>query len=447
MIPTLTRNVMMVCSLAVLCMAVVGCSSSGDGRAADLQKQLDFAREQAERTQGIVEDLEAAIETGAEAADMTAAELERAKEAVKTAEMRADSLQMQLDAMSGDADYLSFGQEPATDILPQTGEEPPSCPPGTRRAGYQGTYYCRPLPSSSTTPDTYADTDTPQDECSEAVDLLGLNQCPSITLTGSSDPVTYQVDVSNAGVGTWPIDISDFLDTSVRPDAEDLSDANPNSYLGSEGNESFRYRVVGLGFPGIFLMQAREYDPDGTAEDEGLSSGFGFGGWLRNAHFGVQYVVPEEGDPFVVASHGGDHRGHPATLDGYTGEWRGSMVGIDKSKVDIGNGAYGALYGDAGIAGAFGGDGGMTKMDVSLTNIHDIKTDDNYPDIDWMAVPVSNGRFAHVENLNSELSGEFMRTNQIEIVGTFQHDNIGGAFGAYRQTTSATDDNPSTGTD
>ena len=353
------------------------------------------------------------------------------------------------ESMSDEA-YLSFGQEPGTDVVPQTDEERPQCPPGTRLAGTSGVYYCRPLPSSSTTADTddkYAVNDTPQDQCSEAVDLLGLNQCAS---TGPSPaPVTYQVDVSDGGAGTWPIDISEFLDTDVRPRAEDLSDANPNQYVDSEsGNEAFRYRVVGLGFPGIFLLQARKYDSDGTAKDEDLSSGFGFGGWLRNAHFGVQYVVSEGGMGPVVASHGGDHRGHPATLDGYTGVWRGSMVGIDKRKVDIGNGTYGALYGDARIEGEFGGNRRMTRMDVDLTNIHDIQTDEEYKDIGWMHVPVSNGRFAHsVKDENSELSGEFMRTNQIEVVGTFRHDDIGGAFGAYRQTTSATEDRPSAGDD
>ena len=359
----------------------------------------------------------------------------------------SSSMMSPAESMS-DEDYLSFGQEPGTDVVPQTGEERPDCPPGTRNAGSDGIYYCRPLPSSSTTADTddkYAIYDTPQDQCSEAVDLLGLNQCGS---TGPSAPVTYQVDDSDAGAGTWPIDISEFLDTAVRPRAEDLSDVNPNKYVGIEsGNTAFRYRIVGLGFPGIFLVQARNHDPDGTAEDEDLSAGFGFGGWLRNAHFGVQYVVLEGGMGSVVASHGGNHRGHPAPLDGYTSVWRGSMVGIDKSKVDIGNGTYGALYGDARIEGQFGG--GMSEMDVSLTNIHDIQSPtDEYKDIGWMHVPVSNGRFAHrVKDENSELSGEFMRTNQIEVVGTFRHDDIGGAFGAYRQTTSATDDRPSAGDD
>ena len=44
MMSTLTRNVVMVCSLAVLCATLVGCSSSGDDNSADLQRQLDMEK-------------------------------------------------------------------------------------------------------------------------------------------------------------------------------------------------------------------------------------------------------------------------------------------------------------------------------------------------------------------------------------------------------------------
>ena len=329
-----------------------------------------------------------------------------------------------------DEDYLSFGQ--GTDVVSQTGEEPPGCPPGTRRAGYAGIYYCRPLPEEGAT-DEYAESDTPEEECSEAVDLLGLGQCAS---TGQSPAAaTFQVDRSHGGKGTWPIDISDFVDSSRRPDVTDprvglLSGSDtedPNDFLdGDSANEAFRYRMVGIHGP-IRLMQTR------TEGDEDLSSGFGFGGWLSDAHFGVQYVVPEEGDPYAVASHGGTHSGHPRTLDGYSGVWKGSMVGIDMNEADIENGEYGALYGNATIEGQFGGGGSMEAMDVAFTNIYDIKNDEEYEDINFPDVPVSNGRFADVKDTDSEISGGFMSDKQTEVVGAFQDDKIAGAFGAYRE--------------
>ena len=342
------------------------------------------------------------------------------------------SMMSPAESMS-DEDYLSFGQ--GTDVVSQTGVEPPGCPPGTRRAGYAGIYYCRPLPSSGTTADTddeYADNDTPQEECLEAVDLLGQEQC-----AGSTE-VTFDVDTDREGKGDWPIDISDFVDTAVRPHASppwgsllpsDDNTHDPNDFLedgGGNANEAFTYRMVGIvaGTPPISLMQTRKQG------DEDLSSGFGFGGWLHSgAHFAVQYVVP--GD-YVVASHGGTHRGHPRTLERYTGVWEGSMIGIDKDNVDIGSGEYGTLYGNARIEGKFPG-GGMTTMNVDFTEIYDIKNDEAYEDISFPDVPVSNGRFAHVKDTDSEISGEFMNAEQDEVVGTFQDDKIAGAFGAYRE--------------
>ena len=43
MASTLIRNVVMVCSVAALCAALLGCSSSNDGRMAELEKDLDMA--------------------------------------------------------------------------------------------------------------------------------------------------------------------------------------------------------------------------------------------------------------------------------------------------------------------------------------------------------------------------------------------------------------------
>ena len=43
MMSTRIRNVAIVFSLAVLCAALIGCSSSDDGRMAELEEQLDMA--------------------------------------------------------------------------------------------------------------------------------------------------------------------------------------------------------------------------------------------------------------------------------------------------------------------------------------------------------------------------------------------------------------------
>ena len=57
MVPILTRNVMMICLLIALSMALVGCSGSDDDMSADLQNQLDTANDQLAMLQAQVEEL------------------------------------------------------------------------------------------------------------------------------------------------------------------------------------------------------------------------------------------------------------------------------------------------------------------------------------------------------------------------------------------------------
>ena len=62
MMSTLTRNVVMVCSLAVLCAALIGCSSSGDDNSADLQRQLDMEKAARMMTEDQLADLQEQVE-------------------------------------------------------------------------------------------------------------------------------------------------------------------------------------------------------------------------------------------------------------------------------------------------------------------------------------------------------------------------------------------------
>ena len=79
MMATGIRNVAMLFSLVVLCAALIGCSSSDDGRVAELEEQLNMA-EVARMTAELAQ-------TAAEAAQMTA---EHERDAAKAAQMTAD---------------------------------------------------------------------------------------------------------------------------------------------------------------------------------------------------------------------------------------------------------------------------------------------------------------------------------------------------------------------
>ena len=104
MMRMLTRNVMVVCSLAVFCLAVMGCSSSDDGKLAELERQLDMeaaARMTAEQEREAAKAAQAASEAArmaaeqerddAKAAQMTAKEAQAAAEAAKVAAEQAQA--------------------------------------------------------------------------------------------------------------------------------------------------------------------------------------------------------------------------------------------------------------------------------------------------------------------------------------------------------------------
>ena len=82
MTATLFRKAMLMCSVAVLCAALIGCSSSDDGKSAELERQLDVekaARMAAEQERDTAKTAQTTAEQERDAAKtaQTAAEQER----------------------------------------------------------------------------------------------------------------------------------------------------------------------------------------------------------------------------------------------------------------------------------------------------------------------------------------------------------------------------------
>lgn len=101
MMLTRTRNVMVICSVVALCAALVGCSSSDDGRVADLEEQLNM---RADITPADLAALRAQVETLTGRADISPQDLATLRAQVETLMGRADispedlvDLQKQLD--------------------------------------------------------------------------------------------------------------------------------------------------------------------------------------------------------------------------------------------------------------------------------------------------------------------------------------------------------------
>ena len=87
MMSTLIRNVVIVCSLAVVCAALVGCSSSDDDRSAELQQQLDM---RADISPEDLADLRAQVEELMGRADISTEDLAALRTQVETLMGRAD---------------------------------------------------------------------------------------------------------------------------------------------------------------------------------------------------------------------------------------------------------------------------------------------------------------------------------------------------------------------
>ena len=111
MMLALTRNAVLVWSIAALCAALMGCSSSGDGDSGDLQRQLDMAQ----AALAAAEDAQMTSEEERDAAldAQTTAEGERdaALDAQMTAEQAAIDTRVNLAAADKVRDAASYGAQ------------------------------------------------------------------------------------------------------------------------------------------------------------------------------------------------------------------------------------------------------------------------------------------------------------------------------------------------
>ena len=85
------------------------------------------------------------------------------------------------------------------------------------------------------------------------------------------------------------------------------------------------------------------------------------------------------------------------------------------------------LRGDAGLTYDFTSE----SVDVALTNIQNLNGR-GYADLTWSDVSVQHGHFVGGRGSNL-LRGNFYGPNHEEVGGTFERNQIVGAFGAYRQ--------------
>ena len=143
-----------------------------------------------------------------------------------------------------------------------------------------------------------------------------------------------------------------------------------------------------------------------------------YGGWDDNNTFAIQRDMETTGSDVtidVVAYSIGKATGTRPTTG--TGRWSGTMVGSHTQMNYL-------VQGSANIRINDFNENRLTIL--SLFNIKRLDTGANVNNLDWTAVPINmDGTF----DKDGEVKGTFYGANHEEIGGTFNKDNIIGAFG------------------
>ena len=155
-----------------------------------------------------------------------------------------------------------------------------------------------------------------------------------------------------------------------------------------------------------------------------------YGGWLQHSFFVIEAGRVAEGlheDSLIIYSYS---VGHASTTNpeaaGGSGTWSGVMVGADVSQTPTrGN----LIQGNAEITIA---DFAAPQVDISFTQIFDLKTETQRSDMTWAGIEVTAGGFASGADGNS-IGGQFYGSNHEEVGGIFERDQVLGAFGAERE--------------
>lgn len=151
----------------------------------------------------------------------------------------------------------------------------------------------------------------------------------------------------------------------------------------------------------------------------------GYGGWMVHNYFlavwgdysGPTIQSAEVGVGLSVGNATGSHPTADATYNGV-------MLGVITAE----GGTQGNdVEGDATLDFRMSNPGGA-QMDVSFTNITNRETDAALPDITWSGLQVqADGTFD-----TGDIHGLFYGQDHEEVGGTFNKDNVAGAFGASR---------------
>ena len=214
-----TANIMMVCSLAVVGAAMIGCSSSGDGNSADMRRQLDVETAARMMAEDELADLRAQVETLMGRADISLADLADLRTQVDTLMGRADispedltDLRTQVETLMGRADTAEQALADAQFDAAVANAIEKVTAYGLRQEFYDEENELRRTSGRSRRSDAFPETGTEYSSVSQIFESpVGEGEAVNLAAVwrGDDGQVEFLVDIQapgirRAGVTTWP---------------------------------------------------------------------------------------------------------------------------------------------------------------------------------------------------------------------------------------------------
>ena len=154
---------------------------------------------------------------------------------------------------------------------------------------------------------------------------------------------------------------------------------------------------------------------------------FGYGGWLDYSAFSVDGGTVTSGELQGTSMYLGVSAGIASNSrpTGGSAQWNGVMVATDVS----GAGRENIIQGDAALSVDFG----ATTVDLSFSNVRDLTAGTTRTGTTWSDMPVTAAGTFSGTNAQGETAGRFYGPRHEEAGGTFNYDDLVGAYGLKRQ--------------
>ena len=182
---------------------------------------------------------------------------------------------------------------------------------------------------------------------------------------------------------------------------------------------------------GVSLGQTRHRDGKGTADQDEFIV---YGGWLTHSAFEVGVIASpsfasSEVSAAMTISYGDGTGTNPSESTGMTATWTGVMASVDVSAANRENFIHGEAMATVDFVNS--------DMDLVFSNLVDLNDADRNSDLNdmdwtWENLSLTNGAFQSGSGMN-QVEGQFYGPNHEEVGGTFERNQVLGAFGAARQ--------------